>query len=332
MIRMRRILLIGGAGYVGAELQKHLVLNDYKVTVFDTFWYPQGQWKPSDGEFSSQITYIEGDVRNRDALKVALNGIDTVIHLACISNDPSYELNPKLSKEVNFDSFKEFVDLLNDSEVKNLIYASSSSVYGVKTEPEVTEDLVCEPRTDYSKFKVLCEELIYDKLKPRIRRTILRPSTVCGYSKRQRFDLVVNILTIQAITAREIRVDGGGQFRPNLHIHDMCRAYVSILEASEDIVNGKTYNVAGENLTVMDIANRVKNAVGNDVNIKVLPVVDDRSYRVSGKSILNDLGFMPLKTVDDAILDIKNAYLQGLFGDIQDSSYYNIRTMKNLNL
>lgn len=329
---MSKILLIGGAGYVGTELQKHLALNSYNVSVFDTFWYPQGRWNASDGDFSSRISYLEGDVRNTNALWEALRGIDTVIHLACISNDPSYELNPKLSKEVNFDSFNDFLDLLNDSDVKNLIYASSSSVYGVKNEPEVTEDLVCEPRTDYSKFKVLCEELIREKLKPNIRRTILRPSTVCGYSRRQRFDLVVNILTIQALTSREIHVDGGGQFRPNLHIHDMCRAYSSIIEAPRELVNGKTYNVAGENLTVMDIANRVKTIVGQDINIKVLPVVDDRSYRVSGRTIFKDVGYKPIKTVDDAILDIKKAYLSGSFGDIQDSSYYNIRTMKKLNL
>jgi len=325
-------LLVGGAGYVGAELQKHLALKSYNVSVFDTFWYPQGRWSISDGEFAARISCLEGDVRDKVALKEALKDVDTVIHLACISNDPSYELNPKLSKEVNYDSFNDFLELLNVSEVKNFIYASSSSVYGVKNEPEVTEDLACEPRTDYSKFKVLCEEMIKEKLKPSIRRTILRPSTVCGYSRRQRFDLVVNILTIQALTSREIRVDGGKQFRPNLHIHDMCRAYSSIIEAPEDLVHGKTYNVAGENLTVLDIANRVKTIVGHDINIKVLPVVDDRSYRVSGKAILKDLGYKPTKTVDDAILDIKNAYLAGLFGDIQDSSYYNIRTMKKLNL
>lgn len=185
---MKNILLVGGAGYVGTELQKHLALQSYKVSVFDTFWYPQGRWKTSDGEFATRISYLEGDVRNKASLQNALSEIDTVIHLACISNDPSYELNPRLSKEVNYDSFHGFLELLNESSVNNLVYASSSSVYGVKNEPEVTEDLVCEPRTDYSKFKVLCEELIKTKLRPDIRRTVVRPSTVCGYSKRQRFD------------------------------------------------------------------------------------------------------------------------------------------------
>ena len=148
---------------MGTELQKHLALNSYMVSVFDTFWYPKGKWDASDGNFTTQISYIEGDVRDKEALKRALRGIDTVIHLACISNDPSYELNPKLSKEVNYDSFEVFLELLNASAVKNLIYASSSSVYGVKNEPDVTEDLICEPRTDYSKFKVLCEELIKER-------------------------------------------------------------------------------------------------------------------------------------------------------------------------
>jgi nucleoside-diphosphate-sugar epimerase len=329
---MNSVLIVGGAGYVGAELQKYLALKSYNISVFDTFWYPDGKWNVIEGEFAKKIRYIQGDVRDESAMQEALQGVDTVIHLACISNDPSYELNPKLSREVNYVSFVNFLELLNGSAVKQLIYASSSSVYGVKSEPEVTEDLVCEPRTDYSKFKVLCEELIKERLNSNINRTILRPSTVCGYSKRQRFDLVVNILTIQALTTREIRVDGGGQFRPNLHIDDMCRAYSCILEAPQEVVNGKTYNIAGENLTVMDIANRVRSIVGNDTKIEVLPVVDDRSYRVSGKSIMKDLDFKPLKTVDDAILDIKNAYLSGAFIDIQASKFYNIRTMKELKL
>ena len=185
MSKPTKVLLVGGGGYVGVELQKLLAESNYQVRVLDTFWYPTGKWDKLDGDFVKRIEYLEGDVRNKEIVGKALNGVDACIHLACISNDPSYELNPNLAKSINFDAFKMFIAEMNRSSVKTFVYASSSSVYGVKQEENVTEDLTCEPLTDYSRYKVMCEDFALNNLSNDICLTIVRPSTVCGYSRRQ---------------------------------------------------------------------------------------------------------------------------------------------------
>lgn len=329
-----RILLIGGGGYVGTELQKVLVEEGYRVRVFDAFWYPKGKWGLDSFPGSETIEYVTGDVRNYPLLEEALIGVDSCIHLACISNDPSYELNPSLAYSVNFEAFRDFIEILNRSSVKKIIYASSSSVYGVKSEPKVSEDLSLEPLTDYSRYKVECEKLLFSNLSSEITFSVLRPSTVCGHSKRQRFDLVVNILTLSALTENIIRVDGGNQFRPNLHIKDMLRSYALVLKSNPQTVNREIFNVAGENLTVNDIAIRVKKIVGSslgsDVKIEYLPVKDSRSYRVSGEKIESKLGFTPKYSVNDAILEIVQKFTEGIYGDVKSTDYYNLQRMREL--
>ena len=332
MIKPRKVLLVGGGGYVGVELQRLLAESDYQVRVLDTFWYPTGKLAKSDGNFVNRIEYITGDIRDANIVRKALIGMDACVHLACISNDPSYELNPKLAKSINFDAFTMFIDEINKSSVKSFIYASSSSVYGVKEEENVTEDLECEPLTDYSKYKVLCENLALSTISNEICLTIVRPSTVCGYSRRQRFDLVVNILTINALTNSVINVEGGDQFRPNLHIKDMTASYKLLLEADPKIVNRKTYNIAGENLTVLEIAKKVQYQMQDSCDIKILPVLDQRSYRVSGKKIELEIGFIPKFSVDQAIVDIKEAYDSNKYLNLRSELYYNIKQMKLLML
>ena len=330
MSKQRKVLLVGGGGYVGVELQRFLAESNYHVRVLDTFWYPNGKWNKADGAFVSQIEYFDGDIRDRDIVNKALKGIDSCIHLACISNDPSYELNPELGRSINFDSFGMFVEEINKSSVESLIYASSSSVYGVKKEENVTEELLCEPLTDYSRFKVMCEDLALKYISNKICLTIVRPSTVCGYSRRQRFDLVVNILTLSALTRSEINVDGGAQFRPNLHIKDMISSYKQILEADPEVIDRKIYNVAGENLTVLQIAQKVKSQIANGSTINIVPVVDQRSYRVSGEKIATEIGFTPKHSVDEAIMDIKQAYSSGKYLNFESELYFNIKRMKLL--
>jgi len=218
----------------------------------------------------------------------------------------------------------------NNSSVKQFIYASSSSVYGVKAEENVTEDLICEPLTDYSKYKVLCEEIALNKVSSDICLTIARPSTVCGYSRRQRFDLVVNILTLSALTSSLINVDGGDQFRPNLHIKDMIASYKLLLEANPKIIDRKIYNIAGENLTVMGIAKKVQSQIQGSCEIQVIPVLDQRSYRVSGKKIESEIGFIPKYSVDEAISDIKQAFYSDKYLNLKSEIYFNIKQMKLL--
>jgi nucleoside-diphosphate-sugar epimerase len=330
MTRQLKVLLVGGGGYVGVELQRFLAESNYHVRVLDTFWYPNGKWSNSDGTFVSQIEYCYGDIRDRKTVNEALNDMDACIHLACISNDPSYELNPNLGKSINFDAFGMFIEEINKSSVKTFVYASSSSVYGVKEEENVIEELLCEPLTDYSRYKVMCEDLSLKDISKEICLTIVRPSTVCGYSRRQRFDLVVNILTISALTRSEINVDGGAQFRPNLHIKDMISAYKLLLEADPQIIDRKIYNVAGENLTVLQIAQKVKSHMSNSCKINIVPVLDERSYRVSGEKIASEIGFTPIHSVDEAIMDIKQAYSSGKYLNLESEIYFNIKQMKLL--
>jgi len=327
---MDKVLIIGGGGYVGTELQRYLIANEYKVRVYDTFWYSKGKWPTGSFKGDEHLEYVEGDVRDIESLQKALVGIDYCIHLACISNDPSYELDSDLAYQVNFQAFKSLIPILNSSTLKRFIFASSSSVYGVKFEPNVTEDLSLEPLTDYSKYKVSCEELILNELNPKIIATILRPSTVCGYSRRQRFDLVVNILTLSALRDGIIKVDGGDQFRPNLHIKDMLESYLLVLNSSPSLINREIFNVAGENLTVRDIALKVQNAVGPLTEIEYLPVKDSRSYRVSGEKIYQRIGFRPQFNVDDAIADLISAYKQNLYEDTNWSEFYNLKRMREI--
>lgn len=330
MSKSNKVLLIGGGGYVGVELQRVLAESNYQVRVLDTFWYPAGKWDKSNGDFVDHIEYIEGDIRDREVVKKALDGVTSCIHLACISNDPSYELNPNLAKSINFDAFIMFIAEINKSSVKRFVYASSSSVYGIKTEENVTEDLICEPLTDYSKYKVMCEDVALNDISTEICLTIVRPSTVCGYSRRQRFDLVVNILTLSALTNSVINVDGGDQFRPNLHIKDMNAAYKLLLETDPKIIDRKIYNIAGENLTVLGIATKVQSQISDDCEIRVIPTLDQRSYRVSGKRIELETGFIPKYSVDVAINDLKQAFFSGKYLDLNSEFYFNIKRMKLL--
>jgi nucleoside-diphosphate-sugar epimerase len=330
MSKSIKVLLVGGGGYVGVELQRLLAESGYEVRVLDTFWYPAGRWSKSDGNFVSSIEYVEGDIRDSEVVRKALIGIDACIHLACISNDPSYELNPNLARSINFEAFIMFIAQINNSSVKKLIYASSSSVYGVKEEENVTEDLICEPLTDYSKYKVMCEDTALNNISDKVCLVVVRPSTVCGYSRRQRFDLVVNILTLSALTSSVINVDGGDQFRPNLHIKDMNAAYKLLLETNPKIIDRKIYNIAGENLTVLEIAKKVQFQIGNSCEIIIHPVKDQRSYRVSGKRIAADTGFIPKFSVNDAVTDLANAFNLGKFLDLESEAYYNIKQMKLL--
>ncbi|MBU1007100.1 MAG: SDR family oxidoreductase, partial [Candidatus Omnitrophica bacterium] len=211
---INNILVTGGAGYVGASLVPELLRVGYRVKVIDLYLFGKGvldQVKDDPG-----LKEIKGDIRDKKFLEENLRDVDAVIHLACISNDPSFELNPKLGKSINYDAFLGLVRLAKASGVRRFIYASSSSVYGIKNEENVTEDLSLEPLTDYSKYKALCEEELFKDATRDFTAVVLRPATVCGYSPRQRLDLIVNILTNLAVNKGEITVFGGEQKRPNI--------------------------------------------------------------------------------------------------------------------
>jgi nucleoside-diphosphate-sugar epimerase len=255
------------------------------------------------------------------------------LHLACISNDPSFELDPDLGKSINYDCFSGILQGAIDGGVKRFIYASSSSIYGVKAEPNVTEDAEPQPLTDYSKFKLACERILMDH--PRVNgmeRLVIRPATVCGYAPRLRLDLVVNILTIHALVNRRIKVFGGDQLRPNIPVRDMVHAYLTLLDARRDLVDGEAFNAGLENYTVKQLAEMVRDTLEDPgIIIEFMPTDDPRSYHINSDKIRRQLGFIPRYTIADAVRELGHAYRADWLKDpMQNPAYYNIRTMQRL--
>lgn len=325
------VMVTGGAGYVGAVLVPKLLHAGHKVTVLDLFLY--GEEVLSSVAGHAGLRTIKGDLRNADTVAEALKDCDAVIHLACISNDPSYDLDPDLGRSINYDCFRPLVKASKKSGAKRFIYASSSSVYGVKDEPEVTEELSLEPLTDYSKFKALCEKELEEERAPGFTTCVVRPATVCGYSPRQRLDVIVNILTNFAVNRGAIRVFGGAQKRPNIHIEDMTDLYLHLLQEEDARIDGKIYNAGYENHTVMQLAEMVKHVVGDDLTINVEPTDDPRSYHVSSDKIRNELGFAPSHTIEDAVVDLVKAIEDGRLTDTMNNPmYYNIKRMQDVDL
>lgn len=328
---IKNVFVTGGGGYVGAVLIPRLLDHGYAVRVLDLFIY--GEQVLDNMKDNQNLEIYKGDIRDQSLLKKILPGCDAVIHLACISNDPSFELDLELGKSINLDAFAPLVDISRESGVKRFIYASSSSVYGIKEDSNVTEDLPLLPLTDYSKYKAQCEEILLKKRAPGFVALVLRPSTVCGYSPRMRLDLTVNILTNHAVNNRRITVFGGQQMRPNIHIADMVQVYIKSLEWPAEAINGKIYNVGFDNFTVSEIADKVRKVVGEDIEIVTTPTNDNRSYHVSSEKIKKELGFVAAHSVEDAIRDLVAAFRAGKIPNaMTDSIYYNIKTMQEINL
>jgi nucleoside-diphosphate-sugar epimerase len=327
--RISKVLVTGGAGYVGSVLVPKLLENGYSVKVLDRYIY--GDDVLSSVEGNPKLQEIRGDIRDGALLKQMLPGCDAVIHLACISNDPSFELNPELAKSINYDAFGPLVDISKDSGVRRFIYASSSSVYGVREETDVTEDLPLTPLTDYSKYKALCEEVLEKKRSRGFTCLTLRPATVCGYSPRLRLDLTVNILTNHAVNTGVIKVFGGRQMRPNIHIDDMVALYLRSLEWSDEQLDGKIFNAGYDNRPVIEIADAVKAVVGQATQIITTPTDDHRSYHISSERIKRELGFVPQHTIEDAIRQLVSAFRAGRIPDpMNNVRYYNIKMMQSV--
>ena len=323
-----RIFITGGAGYVGAMLVPRLLEEGFAVTVLDLMIYGEEVLKPHPN-----LTIIKGDIRNEGLLKEILPGNNAVIHLACISNDPSFELNPKLGKSINLDAFRPLAEISKQSGVQRFIYASSSSVYGIKEEHDVHEGMSLEPLTDYSKFKADCEQILAELQSDEFTTVTIRPATVCGYSPRQRLDVVVNILSNLAYHNRVISVFGGKQLRPNIHIADMVESYLVMLRAPKEKIAGEVFNVGYENQSVLELAEMVQQVMGEDVKLVATPTDDNRSYHVSSKKIAERLGFVPQHSIREASEDLKKAFDAGLLpNSLVDERYFNIKRMQSLNL
>lgn len=328
---LKTVLVTGGAGYVGSVLVPKLLNAGYKVKVLDLYIY--GNHVLNTVKDNPNLTEVKGDIRDKRLLKKEIPGTDVVIHLACISNDPSFELNPDLGKSINLDAFRPLVEISKSVGVERFIYASSSSVYGIKEEPDVHEEMILEPLTDYSRFKADCEKILAEYQSDNFTTVTIRPATVCGYSPRQRLDVVVNILTNLAYHKREISVFGGDQLRPNIHIKDMVEAYMVLLNAPKEKIAGKIFNAGYENQSVKELAETVKSVVGEDVKLITTPTDDNRSYHISSKKIKDELDFEAQHTIREAVEDLKDAFDKGLLPDsLENERYYNIKRMQNINI
>lgn len=327
------LFVTGGAGYVGAVLVPKLLREGYRVKVLDLYLFGEDVFN----EFKDHphLEEIKGDIRDQDLLRRIIPGCDAVIHLACISNDPSFELNPSLGRSINYEAFPFLVKMSKQSGVRRFIYASSSSVYGVSDKENVTEDHPLAPLTDYSKYKALCEPILLSEQSSDFIPVVIRPATVCGYSPRQRLDLTVNILTNHAINLQRVNVFGGTQMRPNIHIEDMTDLYLLLLKAPDNLVAGKIFNAGYENHRVGEIAEMVKAVVleempdKNPLEIMITPSHDYRSYHISSEKIKRELGFVPRRSIKDGVRDLVKAFRTGkLPNPLTDIRYYNIKTMQ----
>lgn len=329
---MKKIIIFGGAGYCGSLLVPQLLEDGWEVTIFDKMWYGIDQLPKS-----SKLHLIEGDVRNLTNVRKACTGQDSVLHLACISNDASFELDEELSTSVNLKSFEPLVIASKEAGVKRFVFASSSSVYGVSDSPDVTEEHPLVPLTLYNKYKGMCEPLLLKHTNKDFVGVIFRPATVCGYSPRQRLDLSVNILTNYAVNKGKILVFGGDQLRPNLHIQDYADLCRLLLTAPSEKVANQIFNVGFDNMSIMAIAQVVKKVVEetfpekNEIPIEVTESNDPRSYHINSNKIKRVLGFQPKHTVEDAVRDLCKAFREGrLLNSFDDDRYYNVRTMKHI--
>lgn len=327
----RHVLVTGGAGYVGSALVPRLLRAGHRVTVLDLYLYGKNLFAGLASDHD--LVEVKGDLRDPVAVQRALAGVDTVIHLACISNDPSFELDPEFGKSINYDAFRPLVRAAKDAGVGRFIYASSSSVYGVKSEENVTENLPLEPLTDYSKYKAMCEEVLEEEREPGFTALTIRPATVCGFAPRLRLDLTVNILTNHAVTNGTIKVFGGEQKRPNIHIDDMVDLYVEALGWPDALIDGEVFNAGYENHKIREIADIVRSVVGPEVRIETTPTNDDRSYHISSARLGERLGFTPRRSIDDAVRGLVDAFRSGkILNSMSNPRYYNIKTMQELGL
>jgi nucleoside-diphosphate-sugar epimerase len=327
------VLVTGGAGYCGSLLVPQLLDQGYRVTVYDTMFFGDAFLPKAN----PNLRVVKGDIRDTAHLAATTAGHDAFVSLACISNDASFELDEALSTSVNMDAFEPMVIAAKKAGVKRFIYASSSSVYGVSDQPDVTEDHPLVPLTLYNKFKGMCEPLLKKHADDGFTGVIFRPATVCGYAPRLRLDLSVNILTNHAINAGKITVFGGSQLRPNLHIQDYCGAVKLFLTAPSEKIQKETFNVGYQNLSIMDIARLVQRVVSKEfpekgeVAIVTTPSDDLRSYHINSDKIKRVLGYAPRHTIEDAVRDLCQAFRDGRIPDsMNDDQYFNVRRLKRL--
>jgi len=306
-----KVLVTGACGYKGTVLVPKLLRAGHTVIALDIMWFGNHLLP------HPKLTVVEGDIRNINS--VPLKGVDVIIHLSSVANDPCSDLDPKLTWEISCLATMQLADKAARVGIPHFIYASSGSVYGLKDEPQVTEDLELVPLSEYNKTKMVGERVLLS-YSNQMAVQIVRPATVCGLSPRMRLDVAVNMLTMQALTKGEITVLGGDQTRPNIHIDDITDLYLFLLERPQTT---GIFNAGFENLSILEIANRVVEVSGAKIVVK--PSNDPRSYRVNSDKILA-AGFRPKKSVKTAIDEISEAFKTGLLKD--EDRFHNLKWMQ----
>ena len=311
-----KIIVTGGCGYTGTVLTQELIKLGHHVIVIDTQWFGNHLKK------SNRLNIIKKDIRNHE--DKIFNKVDTVVHLANIANDPSAILNPNLSWEINVLGTKKIVEQAIKKKVKHFIFASSGSVYGIKEELRVTEDLPLVPISVYNKTKMVAER-VFLSFKEKIDIKCIRPATVCGFSPRMRLDVSVNMLTYQALKNGKMTVFGGNQTRPNIHINDIANIYNHFLKNPQ--IKSGCYNAGFENISIKEIANMVSKVIPSEIIVSESN--DPRSYRQDSTKLLNT-GFVPKYSVLDAIKEIADQYKNGNLPE--SDNCYTVKWMKQINL
>ncbi|VVO17963.1 NAD-dependent epimerase/dehydratase family protein [Pseudomonas fluorescens] len=329
------VLVTGGAGYIGSRLVPKLLAAGYRVRVLDAQFFSNGLELLMS---HPGLEFIKGDIRDKLVVEKALQSARTVIHLAAVANDPSFNSAPEIGQSINIDCLPHLMGSAKRLGCQRFIYASSASVYGISAEPFVDENQACIPVTDYNRFKAQGEKILFDLTDSNFQTVAVRAATVCGWSPRQRLDLTVNILTANALARGEITVFGGSQYRPNVHIGDLTRLYMMLVQReSLSSICGTAINVGYENHTVSDIADQVKNIVdkyfSTDVPITSTASNDVRSYRLDSRRVQQQLGFEFIYSIRDAVLEICEQWQSGKFTDsvdvLSDTRYHNVRNMQH---
>ena len=328
---MKKIFITGGAGYCGSRLVPFLLKKNFKITVFDIMYFGK-KFLPKH----KNLKIIKGDIRDTRKLEKACKGHEIFINLSCISNDASFELDKNLSKTINLDAFEPMVKAAKRSGIRRFIYASSSSVYGLSKKKNVKEDHPLLPLTLYNKYKGMCEPKLLKHTDKNFTGVIFRPATVCGYAPRLRLDLSVNILTSHAYFKNKILVFGGKQLRPNLHVQDYCNVLLKLISADKKLVQNEIFNVGYQNMSILNIAKKVKKIVEKKLNKKIpLEIVksnDNRSYHINSDKIKNKIKFRPKYSIDYAVNELCNEFKKNKLKNVFNKNiYYNVKTVMKLN-
>ena len=328
---MKKIFITGGAGYIGARLVPYLLKKKFKITVYDTLYFGNKLPKNKD------LKIVKGDIRDIKKVSKHCKNHDVFLHLACISNDTSFELNEKLSKSINYDAFEPMVIASKKLNIKRFIYASSSSVYGISKKKNVRENHKLLPLTLYNKYKGMCEPQLFKHTNDEFEGVIFRPATVCGYSPRMRLDLSVNILTNFAYNKRFIKVFGGKQLRPNLHILDYCDAVLKLINSPKKNIQNQIFNIGHQNMSINKIASLVKKTVekkmGQKIKIIRTKSNDLRSYHINSDKIYKLLGFKPKRNIEQAVVEVYNALKsKKIINSFSNLNYFNVEKLKKLKI